>query len=117
MPPTGRRTAMHGEPRKLYSSYMTICKSCNRATGNHGQQQQPEPLNMSRIFEALQRSESERSGVASAPPVLATELLQAVERDTVGLAPTNTDVKELVEKDFASGDFDQNEFTGGDGDL
>ena len=36
---------------------------------------------MSRIFEALQRSESERSGIPSAPPALATELLQAVERE------------------------------------
>jgi capsular exopolysaccharide synthesis family protein len=43
--------------------------------------------------------------------------LQAVERDAVGLAPQNTDVNELVEKDFASTDFDQNELTGSDGDL
>ena len=34
---------------------------------------------MSRIFEALQRSESERSGTL---PQIATELLEAVERDT-----------------------------------
>jgi capsular exopolysaccharide synthesis family protein len=38
---------------------------------------------MSRIFEALQRSESERSGVEfPEPPALATELLQAAEGET-----------------------------------
>jgi capsular exopolysaccharide synthesis family protein len=35
---------------------------------------------MSRIFEALQRSETERSGVQAEPSEIATELLQAVER-------------------------------------
>src|SRR5262249_22546904 len=38
---------------------------------------------MSRIFEALQRSESERTGEAfPTPPAIATELLEAVERET-----------------------------------
>src|SRR5262245_16191589 len=36
---------------------------------------------MSRIFEALQRSESEKSGGSPLESVLATELLEAVERD------------------------------------
>ena len=72
---------------------------------------------MSRIFEALQRSESERSGLESAPPALATELLQAVERDIVGLAPRDTDVNDLVEKGFEGTDLDQSEFTGSDCDL
>jgi len=49
---------------------------------------------MSRIFEALQRSESELSGAPLAPPALATELLQAVERKS--LRPPA--------EDFAAGD-------------
>jgi capsular exopolysaccharide synthesis family protein len=44
---------------------------------------------MSRIFEALQRSETERSGVPSAPSEIATDLLQAVEREVSGRAPRN----------------------------
>lgn len=41
---------------------------------------------MSRIFEALQRSESERAGFAfPQPPALATELLQEAEKDQQGL--------------------------------
>ncbi len=43
---------------------------------------------MSRIFEALQKSESERSGTPLTPPALATELLQVVEREAIGHAPT-----------------------------
>jgi capsular exopolysaccharide synthesis family protein len=44
---------------------------------------------MSRIFEALQRSESERSGgVLPAEAALATELLESVERDDPTPAPT-----------------------------
>ena len=42
---------------------------------------------MSRIFEALQRSESERSGAPLAPPALATELLQVVEREASARVP------------------------------
>src|SRR6185369_11506135 len=41
---------------------------------------------MSRIFEALQRSESERSGTL---PQIATELLEAVERDAPESAPVS----------------------------
>jgi capsular exopolysaccharide synthesis family protein len=54
---------------------------------------------MSRIFEALQRSESERSGEPLAPVSLATELLQAVERKSVG---TMDDVpgSDLVSEDL-----------------
>jgi capsular exopolysaccharide synthesis family protein len=61
---------------------------------------------MSRIFEALQRSESERSGTPSAPPALATELLQVVERE----ANARTDVahevahRDIVDKEFAKND-------------
>src|SRR5271165_2083978 len=42
---------------------------------------------MSRIFEALQRSESEQSGSPLATPALATELLQAVERKSLRISP------------------------------
>jgi capsular exopolysaccharide synthesis family protein len=61
---------------------------------------------MSRIFEALQRSESERSGTPLAPPALATELLQVVEREISGQTPLETpigefDVPELVKEQFA----------------
>ena len=61
---------------------------------------------MSRIFEALQRSESERSGTPSAPPALATELLQAVEREANAHIPT-----ELAPSKFADNDFTDSEFT------
>ena len=50
---------------------------------------------MSRIFEALQRSESERSGTPLAPPALATELLQVVEREAIGHAPPDSPVSEF----------------------
>ncbi len=56
---------------------------------------------MSRIFEALQRSESERSGTPSAPPALATELLQVVEREASALALKNLPANEVSHKDFA----------------
>jgi capsular exopolysaccharide synthesis family protein len=64
---------------------------------------------MSRIFEALQRSESERSGTPLAPPALATELLQVVEREISGQTPLETpigefDAPELVEEQFAEDD-------------
>ena len=53
---------------------------------------------MSRIFEALQRSESERSGTPLAPPALATELLQAVEREASALAPKDFPATELAHR-------------------
>jgi len=64
---------------------------------------------MSRIFEALQRSESERSGTPLAPPAFATELLQVVEREISGQTPLETpigkfDAPELVEEQFAEDD-------------
>lgn len=67
---------------------------------------------MSRIFEALQRSESERSGTPLAPPALATELLQVVEREAVGHAPlappvSEFDAPEFVEEQFADNDLRQ----------
>jgi protein-tyrosine kinase len=55
---------------------------------------------MSRIFEALQRSESERSGTPLAPPALATELLQVVERDAFGHAPLDSPVSEFEAQEF-----------------
>jgi capsular exopolysaccharide synthesis family protein len=55
---------------------------------------------MSRIFEALQRSESERSGTPLAPPALATELLQVVEREAFGQAPMESPVSDLDPQDF-----------------
>ena len=60
---------------------------------------------MSRIFEALQRSESERSGVSSAPPALATELLQVVEREASTLVPKDLSANELVQQDFSDEEF------------
>src|ERR1700690_1855384 len=60
---------------------------------------------MSRIFEALQRSESERSGTTSAPPALATELLQAVEREANAHVPKEFAANEIAENDFAVNDF------------
>ncbi len=60
---------------------------------------------MSRIFEALQRSESERSGVATAPPALATELLQAVEREAGARAPEHFPAEEFVPQDFTEREF------------
>jgi capsular exopolysaccharide synthesis family protein len=69
---------------------------------------------MSRIFEALQRSESERSGVATAPPALATELLQAVERDTIRIAPKDLPAQELTPHDFAEQEFTENDFVKND---
>src|SRR5579863_7804020 len=95
---------------------MTICKNCNRVTENRAQRQQPEPVNMSRIFEALQRSESERSGVATAPPALATELLQAVEREASATAQTDLPASELAPADFTENgnDFASNDFANND---
>jgi capsular exopolysaccharide synthesis family protein len=60
---------------------------------------------MSRIFEALQRSESERSGTPLAPPELATELLQAVEREASALAPKDFPAEETAQEDLAAQEF------------
>ena len=56
---------------------------------------------MSRIFEALQRSESERSGAPLAPPALATELLQVVEREASAHAPKDFPANESAPQDLA----------------
>jgi len=66
---------------------------------------------MSRIFEALQRSESERSGTTSAPPALATELLQVVEREASALAPKDFPATELAPQDFGQQEFAQNDLS------
>src|ERR1700680_4265555 len=98
---------MRGEQRKLCCSCMTICKKLNRARTNRGQPQLPEPVNMSRIFEALQRSESERSGTPLAPPALATELLQVVERESSAFAPKDFPANEFPHQEFAKNDLSQ----------
>jgi capsular exopolysaccharide synthesis family protein len=59
---------------------------------------------MSRIFEALQRSESEQSGTPLATPALATELLLAVERKSI----------QPPSEDFAAGDSLANDLVGSD---
>jgi capsular exopolysaccharide synthesis family protein len=69
---------------------------------------------MSRIFEALQRSESERSGAPLAPPALATELLQVVEREASALAPKDFPAHESAPQGFAEQDFSENEFAQND---
>lgn len=69
---------------------------------------------MSRIFEALQRSESERSGTPLAPPALATELLQVVEREASALIPKNFPATEGAPQDFAEKDFDENDLADND---
>jgi capsular exopolysaccharide synthesis family protein len=66
---------------------------------------------MSRIFEALHRSESERSGVASAPPALATELLQAVEREASALALKGSPANEPAHQDFTEPDVATNDLS------
>ena len=65
---------------------------------------------MSRIFEALQRSESERSGTPLAPPALATELLQAVEREASALAPKDFPAVELADNNFGEEEVAENDF-------
>jgi len=60
---------------------------------------------MSRIFEALQRSESERSGTPLAPPALATELLQVVEREASALAPRDLSANEFAHQEFGGEEF------------
>jgi len=64
---------------------------------------------MSRIFEALQRSESERSGTPLAPPALATELLRVVEREANALTELAREVshKEFADKECAQNDLSQ----------
>jgi capsular exopolysaccharide synthesis family protein len=57
---------------------------------------------MSRIFEALQRSESERSGVESALPELATELLQVVERESRDPFPSEVAANNFASKELAT---------------
>ena len=69
---------------------------------------------MSRIFEALQRSESERSGTPLAPPALATELLQVVEREASAHAPQDFPANELAPQDFAENEFAENDFAEND---
>jgi len=69
---------------------------------------------MSRIFEALQRSESERSGVATAPPELATELLQAVEREAGAIAPKDLPANDFTPRDFAGQEFAENDYASND---
>ena len=69
---------------------------------------------MSRIFEALQRSESERLGTPVAAPALATEFLQVVEREANASAPRDFPAIELPRQDFAQKDFSQNEFAQND---
>jgi capsular exopolysaccharide synthesis family protein len=73
---------------------------------------------MSRIFEALQRSESERSGAPLAPPALATELLQVVEREANARSPKDFPADEIpphdlteVPQDFAENEFTQNDLS------
>jgi len=69
---------------------------------------------MSRIFEALQRSESERSGTPLAAPALATELLQVVEREASALAPKDLPASEFARRDFVEQEFAQNDFAQND---
>ncbi|HXR16999.1 MAG TPA: CpsD/CapB family tyrosine-protein kinase [Terriglobales bacterium] len=66
---------------------------------------------MSRIFEALQRSESERSGTTSAPPALATELLQVVERQASALASKDFPLSEVASKDLVGTEFAREDLT------
>ena len=69
---------------------------------------------MSRIFEALQRSESERSGMPLAPAALATELLQVVEREASTLGPKDFAANELAHQDSPERDFAENDFAESD---
>jgi capsular exopolysaccharide synthesis family protein len=69
---------------------------------------------MSRIFEALQRSESERSGTPLAPPTLATELLQVVEREANAAAPKDFSANELAHLDFPERDSAKSDFAESD---
>jgi capsular exopolysaccharide synthesis family protein len=71
---------------------------------------------MSRIFEALQRSESERSGTPLAPPALATELLEVVEREISARVPDSSPAIELAPQDLAEvpPDYDETELAQSD---
>jgi capsular exopolysaccharide synthesis family protein len=66
---------------------------------------------MSRIFEALQRSESERSGTPLAPTALATELLQVVEREANARAPKDLSENEIAQPDFGAEEFANNDLS------
>jgi capsular exopolysaccharide synthesis family protein len=66
---------------------------------------------MSRIFEALQRSESERSGTPLAPPELATELLQVVERQARALACKDFPATELAPEECSGKEFARNDLS------
>lgn len=66
---------------------------------------------MSRIFEALQKSESERSGAPLAPPALATEFLQVVEREASALACKDFPANEPAAQEFADKEFAQNDLS------
>src|ERR1700685_1653043 len=99
------KKATRGEQQKHCCCFTTICKSCNRAKGNRVQQQQLEPVNMSRIFEALQRSESERSGVATPPPQVATDPLRAGQRLAGRITPHDVSADELAPDGFAEQEF------------
>jgi capsular exopolysaccharide synthesis family protein len=66
---------------------------------------------MSRIFEALQRSESERSGASLAPPALATELLQVVEREANALAPKDFAANEIAQPGVAATELAKNDLS------
>jgi protein-tyrosine kinase len=66
---------------------------------------------MSRIFEALQRSESERSGITIAPAAPATELLRVVEREANALAPKNVPANVPAPQDFAEKEFAKNDLS------
>jgi len=57
-------------------------------------------INMSRIFEALQSVRIGTVGTTTAPPLLATELLQAVERKSGNLVPNGFATSELVANDL-----------------
>jgi capsular exopolysaccharide synthesis family protein len=69
---------------------------------------------MSRIFEALQRSESERSGAPLAPSALATELLQVVEREASARAPKDFPAIEIAPQDFAERELPENDLAQND---
>ena len=111
---TGKtKKATRGERQRLCSFCMTICKNAIEPWRT-ARAAELEPVNMSRIFEALQRSESERSGVATAPPALATELLQAVERKASTTAQKDLPAHELTPHDFAEQEFTENDFVAND---
>src|SRR5271170_2028497 len=83
---------------------MTILRECDPANSSLPYRQDREPASMSRIFEALTRSEEERSGISfPVPPALATELLQRAEQASMGVvaaaasAPATSERPEIGE--------------------